>query len=39
VDIGSNWIGRKGLIQDIPFERASEILALVRTLVAGDAGG
>ncbi len=39
VDIGSNWIGRKGLIQDIPVERASEILALVRTIDAGDAGG
>jgi hypothetical protein len=39
VDIGSNWIGRNGLIQDIPVERASEILALVRTLDAGDAGG
>ncbi len=37
VDIGSNWIGRKGLIQDIPVERASEILALVRTRDADDA--
>jgi hypothetical protein len=38
VDIGENWIGREGLIQDIPVERASEILDLVRTLDSGDAG-
>lgn len=37
LDIGSNWIGRAGLIQTIPTERAAEILNLLRWVDASDA--